>query len=483
MADALKFDFAPVLIGSVESEVTGLIAGRQSTDPRLYDAILLLNNQLEKISQVMSPLVVKATEVRRASEGLTPPIAFKCESSGVTVRFTWSQVSYAVQYEIRQGTVWDTATFRVRTSGLQANIDPLVYGNYTFLIKSVDAEGTYSSDFSLATIVVPLIAAPQVTVSVIDNNVLLYWTEPVSLFKIDYYLVAKTGGVTGKITGTFTSIFEIVAGVYVYKVSAVDLAGNVGIEALVEAQVNAPPDFALQDSRISALNGTRVNVLKLLIRPSLLCCWPPQTWHEHFRVLRSWWDPEDQVTAGYPIYIQPTIINGSYEEVIDYGLVINNTIITLTWNTVVHTPLYAMNIVVRMASSTDGISYSAFTDGASQYFRQLRYLKFRLEFTAENDKTFIELYNLNIRLNAKKENDGGEVNAVSTDSSGTIVYFNKPFKDIESITCTTKSTVEPYTVIFDFNDIPNPVSFRVFVFDTVGARVTKTVDWKARGIV
>lgn len=195
-----------------------------------------------------------------------------------------------------------------------------------------------------------------------------------------------------------------------------------------------------------------------------------------------WLAPQDQVNAGYPIYIQPAELTGSYEEVIDYGTIINNIIAVITYNTNIVTPLDPVSIVVKMAVSNDNISYSAFTSGASQFFPQFRYLKFRLEFSG-NKKALVEVYNLTIQLNVKRENDGGEVSALSSDVGGTPVTFNKAFLDIESLTATVKSTTEPYIVIIKFTDIPNPTTFYVFAFDTTGNRVSKTVEWKARGIV
>jgi hypothetical protein len=472
-------------LGSVQMEVEALIQGRQIQDSRLRDAIILLNKQLERVSREVSPLVKQSLVVERGVSDLAAPTNFTCFSSGTTVRFTWDEVPFASQYEVRHGTDWDTADFKFRTSGLQGNIDPLLYGSYDYLIKTIDSRGNLSAESSSTSITVPVIAAPSINVSVIDNNVLLTWTEPISLFKIDYYLVDKSGdaATAGRVDGTFTSFFEVVAGTYNYTIRAVDLAGNIGNTASVSAVVATPPDFALQSTITSGLNGTRVNVLRRPERPSLLACWLAQTWHEHFQVHRSWLDIEDQITAGYPIYIQPTVLTGSYEEVIDYGVVISNTIATINWNSIFHTPTLSTVVLVRMATSLDGVNYSAFTNGSSQYFSQLRYLKFRLEFTSENDKALLEIYNVVINLNVKRENDGGEVNALATDVGGTTVYFTKSFRDVDSITCTTKSVIEPFVTIFDFQDIPNPTFFKVFVFDTMGARVTKLVDWKARGIV
>lgn len=473
-----------VVLGSVQQEVASLIQGRQIGDSRLYEAINLLNKQLELIARQLDPLARRALNISFGVSDLEPPGNFTAFSVKTSIRLTWSAVEGAGQYEVRQGTVWDSAFLKFRTVGVQGDIDALVYGTYHFLIKTIDPDGNYCKDYEACTFTVPQISAPTITVSVIDNNVLLYWTEPASTFKIDYYTVRKVGAPAGaRIDGTFTSIFEVVAGTYQYEVTAIDIATNVGAKATISAQVSTPPDYALQSTTISGLNGTRVNVLRLPITPSLLCCWDTQTWQQHFQVRHSWINIAAQIAAGYPIYIQPTSITGSYEEVIDYGAIINNTIVTISWNTVFWTPNDAVNVIVKMAVSDDGVTYTSFNAGTSQYFRTVRFLKFRLEFTAANDKAFIELYNLTISLNVKRENDGGEVNALSTDSGGTTVLFNKPFKDIESITATTKSPTEPFVVIFDFNDIPNPTFFKVFVFDTMGARVTRMIDWKARGIV
>ena len=136
-----------------------------------------------------------------------------------------------------------------------------------------------------------------------------------------------------------------------------------------------------------------------------------------------------------------------------------------------------------MFISSNGIDYTAFSDGSSQYFPTFRYLKLRLEFTGENGKALIELYHLTLSLNIKREMDGGEIYSPSTDANGTQVFFNKAFKDVESITCSVLLVKEPYMVIYNFVDVPNPVSFFVFVFDTAGNRASKTVEWKARGII
>ena len=465
---------------SVLSEVELLIEPLKHTDPRLWQALQNLSRQVEVLVNEIEPLTRQSQLPGGGVVATDPPAAFTATSTGRTLRFIWAAVNGAAQYEVRRGTAWETAFFQFRTTNLTADIDPPLYGSHTYLIKSMDNNGAYSLTSTPTIFLVPQIPAPQVASSVIDNNVLLSWTVPPSVFNIRHYIVKKTGTQVGLATGTFATFFETLAGTYTYGITAVDVAGNVGTEAEVQVKVNQPPDFALQDRRISQLLGDRVNTHRIA-GPKLFCSWAIENWQDHF-LTRSWDQPSDQTAAGYPIYIQPAAINGSYEEVIDYGTNISNLIVNISYN-VTQITSSIVNIIVRMATSADGLLYSPFTDGSSQFFGTFRYLKLRLEFVGEDDKALIEFYNLTISIDVKRENDGGEVNALATDVNGTVVYFSKPFKDVESITTTTKSTTEPFYAIFAFLDAPNPTYFNVFAFDSSGNRVTRLVDWKARGIV
>ena len=465
---------------STLAEVELLLEPLKHTDPRLWQALHAFSDQLESLIIEIEPIIRQSQLPGGGIAAVEAPTALQINSAGATLRLDWGHVVGAVQYEVRKGTAWDTAFFQFRTVNLSANIDPIPIGNHTYLIKSMNAAGAYSIAATAGSIQINGPAAPAVTSSVIDNNVLLLWVTPPSFFTIKHYIIKKAGTQVGIATGTFITFFETLAGTYQYSVTAVDVAGNVGLETTVGVLVNQPPDFALQDRRTSALLGTKVNTW-LIAGPKLFCSWLATSWQNHF-VPRGWDQPSDQVTAGYPIYIQPSEINGSYEEVIDYGTTISNVIVNVSYN-VFQITSSNVNILVKMATSTNGVAYSAFTTGSSQFFSSFRYLKLRIEFTGEDDKALCEFYNLIISIDVKRENDGGEVNALATDVNGTLVYFNKPFKDIESITTTTKSTTEPFYSIFVFTDVPNPTNFAVFCFDSSGNRVTRLVDWKVRGIV
>lgn len=467
-----------------ETEIASLISNLQRTNPELYMALTLMNDKVTAIDEQLNPSIRQSTSVSSVSysSAVIPPANFVATPNGSTLRFTWDASSTGFQYEVRRGSDWATASLLFRTTGLQADIDPLLAGDYIFLIRSITLGNVYSA---LSTSVDVTVTSPlgiTLTGQVIDNNVLLTWDPPSSYFSIDYYILKKGGVEIGQLFSTFATIFEQAPGTFVYSVIAVDVAGNHGAALTTTLVVNTPPDYALQDYRVSALGGTLVNVLKRTAGPTLVASWVSETYQAHF-TSRGWASMQAQITAGYPIYIQPTTVTlGSYEERIDYGTTLTNVIVAIRYTEL---QLGATNvaIVVKMKVSTDDITYTAYTSGSVQYFTSFRYLKFKLEFTGASDKALVEVSNVNISLDVKRENDGGQVAALSTDVSGTAVTFNKAFKDIETLTATVRGTVTPYIVIIDFTDIPNPTTFYVYVYNAAGTRQSKTVDWKARGIV
>jgi hypothetical protein len=208
--------------------VEALIQGIQLDNPRLYQILQELNRGLVNVQEELFPLVIKDRVPTPTLPILPPPTSFTFVFTPISVRFIWTEVENAFGYEIREGTVWDTATFRLRTPSLQADIDLLLVGSHTFLIKTINAAGAYSDTFTQLVVPVSPIGSISLQSSVIDNNVLLKWTAPFSTFRILHYDTYKGGVFAGSVDSTFFSFFENVAGFYTYGVLAVDVAGNRG---------------------------------------------------------------------------------------------------------------------------------------------------------------------------------------------------------------------------------------------------------------
>lgn len=205
----------------------------------------------------------------------------------------------------------------------------------------------------------------------------------------------------------------------------------------------------------------------------------PCTWEGHF-LDRGWNTPQDQIDAGYPIYAQPSNSSGSYTEIFDYGLVFASAIFNVDWSLEV-VVLPDISIQPSWEFSSDLISWSAIQFGRSAFGVNVRYVRLKLAFSSADDHALAWLSNLHIFVDVKHEMDSGRVVASEFDIDGTVVHFNKAFKDVDSITLTVESDT-PITAVYTFLDVPNPPNFAVFVFDTAGIRTTFPVSWKARGI-
>lgn len=468
-------------MSDVINEVASLISPLKRVDPRLHRALKLLNEQLHKVTVDLEPLLVVSTDLSAGGASTIDAPAASYIFTPRTIRFSWDAVDGGVQYEMRVGSSWDTASFVFRTVNRSADIDPIPIGTYTYLLKTLDIDGNYSPSAASISVTVPLIPAVIVSGLVIDNNILLSWSEPTSVFEISYYEIFKDGVSVGTVDSTFAAFFEPISGTYEFQVVAHDIAENESDDStLTPFEVRQPPDFELLFQDVSTLGGTKTDVY--LEGTNLICSVNTETWAVHFSG-HGWTDIQDQVNAGYPLYTQPSKSTGSYQEVVDYGTTIAQSIIAVTWNATQYDLLNLVNVVVKMATSTDNITYSAFSSGSVQFLSSFRYIKYKLEFSNPAGTSLMALSNLTFNLSVKREIDGGSKAALSTDVGGTVVTFTKTFKQVESITATVRGTTGPFVTIIDFTSVPNPTTFKVLVFDAAGTRQSKTIDWKARGIV
>ena len=455
------------------------IAGMQRIDPRTYEAFKMMIDEMEDLFLQVNPLI--ATVGKPPAPTIPDkPLNFSYLLLPISVQFRWDQTPGAFVYEIRRGTTWESSTFVLRTPSLSANIAPLPSGPYSFLLKAISASGSYSTDPAILTFTITGPSSVSPVASVIDNNILLTWEPALSNFNIDYYIVDRGGTEIGRIYGTFAAVFEGVAGTYTYGVTAVDIAGNVGVRNTVDATVTAPSDYILEAAFKSDLGGTLVNVDKAVDDTALLACVLYETWEEHF-ASRGWNTILDQIAAGYPIYAQPMELEGSYEEVHDFGVILENTVISLTWSSQQIVPF--IGVIAELSYSDDNITYSAVVTGNTTFAPSLRYVKFKLNFSTV-DRRMMALYtNITIALSIKRDLDSGRANVFAANPTGTFIAFNKPFKDVESITVTPEG-VTNRVATYDFQDVLNPDGFRVFLYDAGnGQRVDGIVSWKARGIL
>jgi len=386
------------------------------------------------------------------------------------------------QYEIRLGASWATGTIVARAKTNTYKVGNISGTSQTFWVKAIDTSGSYSTN---AASVTTTLAAPSAVVpaaQVIDNNVLLKWTNSTATLAIDYYEIRRGsswagGSLVGRVSNaTFVTLFETAAGTYTYWIAGVDLGGNVGTPASVSANVSQPPDYQLFTDFNSTLNGTKSSAFAA-DGAIYLPVNTTETVDQHFSA-RSWASPQSQITAGYPYFIQPTDGTGYYEEVLDYGSVIGASRVTITaeYATQFGAPVSTPNLQV----SLDNVTWTDLGATTDAYATNFRYVKFRLTVASTGNDDLIKLTALNFRLDVKQKEDFGTVSAVSTDSGGTTVTFGLPFVAVTSITLTPLGTTARYA-IYDFAGGANPTSFKVLLFNQSGTRISGSVSWAARG--
>lgn len=425
---------------------------------------------------------------------ITAPVAPSLSSSFIagTLLLSWNVPSSALpvqRYEVRSGgTDWASATFVTYSDNTTFQTVVNWSGTRTYRVAAIDTGGNVGSASSLDISIVSPSAPTSLGSDVVDNNVLLRWGPPsLHTLPIDHYEVRLgstwAGGTSlGNKDGTFTSHFQTAAGTYTYWVCAFDSAGNEGTPASLSVTVNQPPDYTLKTNYASTFSGTLTNAV-LDAGSVYMPVVTGQTFQQHFDNNGSppWADPQDQIDAGYPIYIQPTTTSdATYVETYDYGASIPsaNITVTATYETVAGSITWSGRVEV----SSNGTSWTDVANpGWTGLATNFRYVRMTVKAVGAAKTAVGRLTALTLRIDLKQVTDSGVVTCNSGDSGGTTVNFSRTFIDVDSIVVTPRSTTACIAVV-DFTDTVNPTSFKILVFDTAGNRITKDVGWEARGV-
>lgn len=400
---------------------------------------------------------------------------------GDQVRFEWTEsvgelpIDY---YRVTRGAS-DTlvAQIKARDYGFKANW----VGAETFKVTAYDVAGNPSTPATTSlTITAP--SAPNARAEVLDNNVLIRWTHGTGTLPVVATEIRKGSTFAGatvlqQVDATFAAFFEFTSATYKYWLVEKDSAGNYGTPVALDVRVNEPPDFVLQTDFNSTLNGTRT-LVTLNNGVLYFGVSPTATWEQHF-TSETWTSPQDQITAGYPLFLQPTSLSTStYVETFDYGTMLTSSVISVTPTVQVlaGNPSLSCNIEF----SANGSTWTAANGVFQTYAANFRYVRFTLRMVSDTRDDLLAVTAINLRLNTKLRNDAGSGTAVSTDSGGTQVNFNVSFIDIQSIAVTPNST-QAYIAVYDFVDTANPTGFKVLIYDRNGVRVTAPFSWTARG--
>lgn len=417
-----------------------------------------------------------------------PPGAFNFTTGirDVFADFEWDTPEATLPigyYEMRRGATFNTAAVVAKVSSNNYSFPADWLGTETFWITAYDTAGN-ASPVQTGEIDIVAPSAPAPRSEVIDNNVLLRWsngsgTLPVVETEIRKGSDYATAEVMQTMDATFATFFEFKSGEYTYWLANVDSAGNHGTPAAITTVVSEPPDFVLQTAYTSDFAGTKINVID---GPNglLFGIDETKTYDDHFQD-NGFNSAQDQINAGYPIFVQPVdhLSPASYQEEYDVGGVLKSSIITIT--PTLQRLAGDGNIEVDIEfreKLTD--PWQVFPNQNRVYAQNFQYVRFTLRLAADSKHDLVEVSRIDMRLNVKIRNDAGSGYAYASDTNGTQVYFNVDFVDVASITVTPNVTT-PVIPVYDFEDTQNPTGFTVYLFDKNGNRVNGDFSWAVRG--
>jgi hypothetical protein len=482
VADPMRYDYE-IREGAQWQGATslGFFAGTSATVPPLvatnYRWMIKARDKLLNESQdaAVAALTVTAPAA--------PALAASLAGPGYVLSWTTPASVFPIDhYVISTGTTLGGATqiALAYTTQHQSKVD--FGGSRNFWVSAVDAAGNVGAS-AMAQLTVSPPSIPSVTTQVIDNNVLLSWSDATQSLPVSTYEIAKgssqsTAQVIGTKSGLFTTVFETVAGTYTYWITGIDAAGNRGGAGQITASVNAPPDYLLHSDEFSSFSGTLVNAIHdegQVVLPVDTA----STWAQHFTA-NQWNTPADQISEGFPIYAQPVITSGYYEEIIDYGAVLAATNVTVTPTLQVLAGLPTTIVTISSSNTSASGPWTDYANVTQVYLTNFRWLKVRVTVAAPDSKSLLAMTSLEIKLDVKLKNDAGTVLANAADATGTPVPFNVAFVDVTSITVTPAGNT-PLTAIYQFSGTANPTVFQVFLFTPAGTRTSGTVSWAAKG--
>lgn len=370
--------------------------------------------------------------------------------TAATVTLDWLQpgTTFAVDYYEVQ---YDAVVKQVKASVITLPANWL--GNRSFSIKVVDINGNISTGAVTNVTKLPPDSPSNYRSQVIDNTVMLFWKLPdKTTLPIDHTLLKKgatwnTAAVIGQKSGEFTTVDELESGNFTYWIAVVDTDGNASNPISLTTQVAEPPDFEFFGEFSANFNtGTKFNAV-LENGTVVMPVKTTETWEQHFTT-NSWTTPQNQISAGYPIYVQPANTTGYYEEVFDYGTILASSKITLNYT---GTSFGNVDLVASIAISSDGVNYTTYAGVVNIFATNFRYVKVRITANSNPNTELYRLESIEVRLDAKKKNDSLTVTALASDSLGTIVNFTKEFIDVQSLIATPRGTTA-LTAVVDFQD-------------------------------
>lgn len=349
-----------------------------------------------------------------ASNVMQPPQpVMQAVARGANVVISWTRQAGSLpvtKSDLRYGASFEGGVKVGEFSTTEATIVVNWLGPRSFWVVTYDTAGNASQVGAVDFVITAPPAPSNLGVEVVDNNVLLRWgqstgTMPVLKHELRRGVDIGSSELIGEKSGGFTTVFESVGGSYTYWLRAIDTAGNAGAYASVTALVSQPPDYVLAVRWRSSLGGVKSNAAAegdSLFMPVNTA----EGFEEHF-ASRAWPGPGAQVAAGYPIFIQPSVASGYYEESFDYGQTLAAMKVSVSYLLTVLAGAVSDSVTITTAQNAAfTVGVSTF-NGDSVFATNFRHVRVRISVSASSSQGVAQLSGLTVVLDAKLKSDSG----------------------------------------------------------------------------
>ena len=383
------------------------------------------------------------------------------------------------------------STILQRSSRYTKRVDWL--GGRIFTVELYDIVGNSSREYNA--VISPILPGRvMVEQTVVDNIIEFRYQVERGSLPIDHYDLYRGDDFTTAEkfseksgTGKFTTKFEPLAGRFTFHFVAVDSAGNEGPPGSVVAHITQLPDYELFDTlseRDLGFDGDKTNCIVNSDGSLIFPVDTQQSLNDYAQ--NGFLTLQDEVDAGYGLFIEPLASTASYIKNYDLGITLDSTIINVAIGNplIIHDGNLQVNYVVGI--SDDNVNFTDYNNELSIFAENVRYIRLTVSMVkVDPGLVLARYYDFQLRLSLKTTGDDGLNDVFANDSGGTFIEFNKNFLDIKSIVVSAQEGAGGgrREITWDFQDVPNPTGFLAILRDDQGNRVNGRVSWQVTGYI
>lgn len=172
-------------------------------------------------------------------------VAFSIIEDGYRVKWNAANDLNFSQFEIREGSLWESATVVDQLKLTSIKFPVRASGTYRYLIKKIDTAGNYSQNATAIDVVITNpVGVTGFSFTQVDDGLELSWQQNTNLWHSEYEIRRGASWATGikidRLKANAKKVGVLTSGSYTYRIRSIDLAGNQSSESVFTVSVVAP---------------------------------------------------------------------------------------------------------------------------------------------------------------------------------------------------------------------------------------------------